>query len=67
MLKNSVSTTPTIGNILQYRLAKVLNQFDNVRVVIGSEESIFNEDYMTGLVGQNRVVKFKKSALVFSE
>jgi hypothetical protein len=67
MLKNSVSTTPTIGQINQYRLAKVLNQFDNVRVVVGSEESIFNEDYMTGLVGQNRVVKFKKSALVFAE
>jgi hypothetical protein len=50
---------------LKFRNANVGDQFKDVRVVLGSEELIFNETYMTGLVFNNRVVKFKKSELKF--
>lgn len=48
-----------------YRMAKVPHMFDSVRVVVGSDEDIFEETYMTCLIGENRAVKFKKSVLEF--
>ena len=65
MFKNSVSTT-NISDI-KYRSAKVPLLHDNIRVVVGSEELIFNETFLTCLVSNNRVVKIKKSALEFAQ
>lgn len=55
-----------------YRNAKVLqvfdsiNTYDNVRVIVGSEEEIFEETFVTCLLASNnRVIKFKKSVLEF--
>jgi transcription initiation factor TFIIIB Brf1 subunit/transcription initiation factor TFIIB len=51
--------------ILKFRRAKVPHMFDNIRVVLGSDEKIFEETYVTGIMQNNRVVKFKKSSLEF--
>jgi len=51
---------------LTFRMAGVPKQFDKIRIVVGSEETIFNECFMTGLLENNRVVKFKKETLVFA-
>jgi hypothetical protein len=48
-----------------FRMAAVPKQFDSIRIVVGSEENIFNETFVTGLLTNNRVVKFKKETLVF--
>lgn len=55
-----------------YRMAKVLkmfdsiNTYDNVRVIDGSDEEIFEETYVTCVLAiNNRVVKFKKNVLEF--
>lgn len=48
------------------RFARVTNQFDKVSVYIGSEEIICGETYMSTLVDNKRLVKFKKSALDFT-
>ena len=50
-----------------YRNASIPKMFDNIKVVIGSEESIFEDTYVTGILKNNRIVKFKKSTLVFSK
>ena len=46
--------------------AKVPNQFDNIRIVVGSEELVFDETYVTGLLSNNRIARFKKNALEFT-
>jgi len=51
---------------VKFSFAKVEKQFDNIKVVNGSEEIIFNETYVTGLLN-NRPVKIKLSALTFSD
>ena len=48
-----------------FQSARMPDQFDNIRVLKGSEEMVFNEVYVTGLLTNNRVVRFNKSALVF--
>lgn len=54
----------------EVRLARVKQMFDsvgfdNVRVIVGSEEDIFEETFVTAIVGTNRVVKFKKSVIEY--
>lgn len=49
----------------KFRDAKIPHMFDSIRVVVGSEEDIFEETYVTAVVGKDRVVKFKKSAVQF--
>ena len=49
----------------QFRSARMPDQYENIRVLKGSEETVFNEVYVTGLLVNNRVVRFNKSALVF--
>jgi hypothetical protein len=47
------------------QMAKVPHMFDNVRVIVGSDEDIFEETFLTAIVGDNRMVKLKKSALEY--
>lgn len=53
------------------KLARVSKSFDthdmfkHVGVIVGSDEEIFEETYMTCVVDNNRVVKFKKSVLEY--
>lgn len=65
MFKNSIKTNQNIGDVIKYRSAKIPFLFDDIKVVIGSEEDIFEEKYVTGLLPNNRVVKFKMSSLEF--
>lgn len=48
-----------------FRLASVPNIYDNIKVIVGSEETIFEDTYVVGVLTNNRVVKFKKSSLVY--
>lgn len=59
---------PKSDPILGYNTvnAKIPKLYDNIRVIVGSEETIFSDVYMTGSVFNNRLVKFKKEMLVFS-
>ena len=49
----------------KFQSAKMPDHYDNIRVIVGSEETLFNEVYVTGLLVNNRMVRFNKSALVF--
>lgn len=46
--------------------AKIPNQFDDIKIVVDSEETVFEETYMTGVISNNRLVRFKKNVLVFT-
>lgn len=58
--KNTVKSA-----ITNYRMANIPNQFDNIRVINGSDEKIFDDIFVTALLQNNRIVKFKKSSLEF--
>jgi hypothetical protein len=60
-------TKNEIISLMKFKIAQVPQMFDNIRVVEGSEESIFNTTYVTGLLTNNRVVKFRKDTLVFKQ
>lgn len=51
----------------QFRLAKVPEHFDKIKVLIGSEEKIFGDVFVTGVINNNRVAKFRKNTLDFSK
>lgn len=65
MYKQKKTPNQTIDTT-KYRMANIPLMFDNIRVVVGSEENIFEETYVTGILTNNRRVKFKRSALVFA-
>lgn len=56
-----------IDNKPIFTLAKINNLYDNIRVFIGSEEQIFGDTYMSCLVTNDRLVKFKKEVLEFHD
>ena len=60
-------SNPKIYENPTFRTARIPEQFDNIRVVIGSEETVFNEVYVTGVLTNNRIVRLNKSALVFTK
>ena len=61
------NTNPLFGKTFSgVKFAKVKNQYDRVSVLLGTEEVICGDTYMTTLVDNKRVVKFKKSALDFA-
>ena len=62
---NKPRTTQVTIDPSQFRSARMPNQYENIRVLAGSEETLFNEVYVTGLLVNNRVVRFNKSALEF--
>lgn len=57
------NSTPDLGPI---RIASVPKMYDNIRVIMNSEEEIFKEKYVSGLLSNNRLVKFKLSTLEFA-
>lgn len=46
------------------RNASIDKQFDNVRIVLGSEEIIYDKEYVTGIVNE-RLVKFLKESVKY--
>lgn len=46
--------------------AKIPNQFEDIKIVVDSEETVFEETYMTGIISNNRIARFKKNVLVFT-
>jgi hypothetical protein len=65
MYKSSSHNTFTNASAPSFRMAKIKTMFDSINVVVGSEEKIFEEVFVTGVLPNNRVVKFKKSSLEF--
>jgi hypothetical protein len=64
MFKSAISTVPTIGDLPRYKEAKVNPLGETIRVIVGSDELIFGESYVSGMF-RNRVVKFRQSALEY--
>ena len=50
----------------EFKMAKIPAMFDSIRVINDSEELIFEDTFVTGVLPNNRVVKFKKSELVYT-
>lgn len=65
MLKFDLDSTPTFGNIPKMKIALLMPLKDKVRVIEGSSEMIFGEEYVSGLNSMNRFGKFKSSALTY--
>lgn len=49
----------------QYRPATVPDVYSNVKVIVGSEEMIYDKKYVTAIVNDNRVAKFLKDSVKF--
>jgi len=49
----------------QFCAASVPDVYSNVKVIIGSEEMIYDKKYVTAIVNDNRVVKFLKESVKF--
>lgn len=49
----------------QYYTASVPDVYSNVKVIIGSEEMIYDKKYVTAIVNNNRIVKFLKESVKF--
>lgn len=49
----------------QYRSATVPDVYSNVKVIVGSEEMIYDKKYVTAIVNDNRVAKFLKDSVKF--
>lgn len=47
------------------REARIPHMYDSIRVVVGSDEVIFDETYVTAIIGADRFVKFKKAAVQY--
>lgn len=64
MFKSAISTTPTFGDVIKYKTARIMPLGEKVQIIIGSEEKIFGEDYVSGL-RQNRLQKFRQTAVEY--
>ena len=62
---NRFTLRPPVHETPKFRTAHIPDQYENIRVVVGSEETVFEETYVTGVLTNNRIARFKKSALVF--
>lgn len=49
-----------------FKRASIPSLHHDIKVISGTEENIFGDVYVTGVLPNNHVVKFKKNALVFS-
>lgn len=67
MLKFDLDSSPTFGNIPKMKSATLLPLKDKVKVIVGSNEMIFGEEYVSGINSMNRFGKFKADALAYSE
>ena len=57
---------PVTPSGMKFHIASVPDQFKDIRVILGSDEVIFQDTYVSGMLANNRIVKFKKSTLVFA-
>jgi len=48
-----------------YRLASVPNQYDNIKVITGSEEKIYDKVYVHAVVQNHRLIKLLKDSVKF--
>lgn len=46
------------------RNASIPKQCDNIRIIVGSEETIYDQEYVTGIVNE-RLVKFLKESVSY--
>lgn len=67
MLKFDLDTTPMFGSIPKMKSAMLLPLRDKIKVIDGSSELIFGEEYVSGLNSMNRFGKFKSSAVTYLE
>lgn len=63
---NYPNTKKSAFEFPKFMNAKVPDQFDNIKIVVGSEELVFNETYVTGVLTNNHIARFKKNTLVFT-
>jgi hypothetical protein len=49
----------------QYCIASVPDVYSNIKVIVGSEEMIYDKKYVTAIVNNNRLVKFLKESVKF--
>ena len=66
MYKSAISSDMTIGDVVKYRKARVSPLNERVSVIESSLETIFGIEYMSAVLN-NRLVKFRKSALEFDD
>lgn len=59
---NQVKQVVTISGFRNARLPKV---YDNVKVAMGTEETIYDQEYVSVVVNNSRVVRVLKSSLEF--
>jgi hypothetical protein len=67
MKYNNRNLKPVLPEVRMARVKQMFDsvRFDTVKVIVGSEEDIFEETFVTAIVGVNRVVKLKKSVLEY--
>lgn len=64
-----MATTHTLpkqeSSQITFKLAQLGIDTTKISIIDGTEEEIFGDIYVSGIIRNNRVVKFKKEALVF--
>ncbi len=52
-------------NDYSYRLASVPNQYDNVKVIVGTDEKIYDKVYVSAVIQNRRLVKLLKDSVKY--
>jgi hypothetical protein len=52
-----------ISSKYKYYAASVPDVYSNVKVIVGSDEMIYDKKYVTAIVNDNRLVKFLKESV----
>jgi len=55
------------SSVFKYRQASVPDIYNNIKVVEGTDEIIYDKKYVTAIVNNNRIVKFLKDSIKFNE
>jgi len=53
------------SSVFKYRQASVPDVYNNIKVVEGTDEIIYDKKYVTAIVNNNRIVKFLKDSIKF--
>jgi len=53
------------SSVFKYRQASVPDIYNNIKVVEGTDEIIYDKKYVTAIVNNNRIVKFLKDSIKF--
>lgn len=65
MLNNLFIPTTNIGDFTQLKRASIPKLHENISVIVGSDEQIFDDMFVSGIIN-NRVMKFKRDSLVYA-